>query len=73
MHAAEERKLAHEAKDLSKRVGSPPLRKFTKWLNQKYVNNTFIVSKDARIAVAIHEKEVFRLRISSVRSKSKSV
>ena len=71
-HAAKERKLAHQANSLSKRLGIP-LRKFNKYLNNNYMRNTSITSKDVRRTENTHVKEVMRLRSSSMRSKSKSV
>ena len=72
-HTAEERRLAHQAKSLSKRFRGIPLRKFSKWLNNNYIRNTPTTSKDSRRAENMHSKEVVRLRSLSVRSKSRYV
>ena len=49
------------------------MRKFSKYLNNNYVRNTPITSKDARRAENTRGKEVMRLRSSSVRIKSRFV
>ena len=59
--------LAEKAKSLCKRIGSPPLRKFSKWLNGGLLDNCDVTSKDARRAKVIHGKEVVKLRGKATR------
>ena len=46
--SAEEINLAEKTKNLCRRIGSPLLRKFSKWLNKGSLTHVDITSKDAR-------------------------
>ena len=56
-----ERQFAQEAKNLSKRFGSPSIRKFFQWLNKELILNTPITSQDVQRAKVTHGKEVVKL------------
>ena len=68
--ALAEAKVTREEKYISKRVGGALLHKFSKWLNQKHIRITKLVSKDARRRELECGKAITKLQSSSARSKS---